>query len=262
MLRSQNCEQEPSRQFEFCSELHVAGDASIIAAVEERSDNIITPPNDMTHFALTNKVEAPAMAVLYTKRWAVGRVIRISFMGTVNPVVRAKIEQYATQWLEYANLNFQFVNAGGDIRISTTPGGSWSYVGTDALAIPANEPTMNYGWLKPNSAESEFSRVILHEFGHAIGAIHEHVHPDNDIPWDRPKVYAYYARQGWNEADVNRNIFTRYEADQLNMTEYDQRSIMHYAVPEELTIGNYTVDWNTELSEGDKLLARSCYPST
>jgi serralysin len=246
--------------FEFCTERHVKSDASIIAAVEERSDNIIAPLSDMTPFALTEKIAAPAMAVLYTKRWAVGRTIRISFMGTVDPAVRAKIEQYATQWLEYANLSFLFVNAGGDIHISTTPGGSWSYVGTDALTIPANEPTMNYGWLKPNSSESEFSRVILHEFGHAMGAIHEHVHPDNDIPWDRPRVYAYYARQGWTQADVDHNIFARYDANQLNMTEYDQHSIMHYAVPEELTIGDYAVGWNTQLSGGDKALARSCYP--
>jgi hypothetical protein len=57
---------------------------------------------------------------------------------------------------------------------------------------------MNYGWLLANTPDQEYSRVVLHEFGHALGAIHEHQHPAAGIPWDKPKVYEYYARQHWS----------------------------------------------------------------
>jgi len=44
-------------------------------------------------------------------------------------------------------------------------------------------PTMNFGWLNEDSDEDEYSRVVLHEFGHSLSCIHEHQHPANGIPW-------------------------------------------------------------------------------
>jgi hypothetical protein len=35
-------------------------------------------------------------------------------------------------------------------------------------------------------------------------------------PWDKPKVYAYYAQQGWKKADVDFNIFQVYKKVSLN----------------------------------------------
>ncbi|MEZ4728379.1 MAG: hypothetical protein R3E79_14700 [Caldilineaceae bacterium] len=37
--------------------------------------------------------------------------------------------------------------------------GSWSYIGTDALGVPANEPTMNLGWLTRGTPNDEVQRV-------------------------------------------------------------------------------------------------------
>ena len=64
---------------------------------------------------------------------------------------------------------------------------------------------MNYGWLEPDTELREYQRVVRHEFGHALGMIHEHQNPaaQGQIPWDKPKVYAYYAQQGWNKDDVD-----------------------------------------------------------
>ena len=244
-------------EYKFCTELNMTGDKVIAAAIKERSSNVggfagLAP--------MALDVESPAMAVVITKLWKPGRTLNISFIGTINATVKAKIIQYATQWLTYANLKFKFVAKDGDIRISTAPGGSWSYIGTDALTIAKSKATMNYGWFTATTAEDEFSRVILHEFGHAIGAIHEHQHPLGGIPWDKPKVYAYYAQQGWDKAKVDSNIFAKYASNQLNMTSYDKTSIMHYAVPEDLTIGTYSVGWNRVLSANDKALAKKIYP--
>ena len=243
----------------LCTELHVDSPKAIAAAIEERRDNCVAPMAAMGAPAGPNP--AVEMAVVITKLWRPGRTLKSSFVGTINPTVKKKIKDFAVQWLQHANLKFRFVTSGGDIRISTTPGGSWSYIGTDAKTIAANKATMNYGWFTADTPDDEFSRVILHEFGHALGAIHEHQHPKGGIPWDKPKVYAYYARQGWDQAKVDTNIFAKYAADQLNMTDYDKVSIMHYAVPEELTVGTYSVGWNRILSANDKKLAKRVYPA-
>ena len=101
---------------------------------------------------------------------------------------------------------------------------------------------MNYGWLEPTTSLREYQRVVRHEFGHALGMIHEHQNPDaaGKIPWDRPKVYAYYAQQGWSTEDVDFNIFDTYDEDATNFTTFDPTSIMQYAIPDSLTIGSYS----------------------
>ena len=122
---------------------------------------------------------------------------------------------------------------------------------------------MNYGWLEPDTPIREYQRVVRHEFGHALGMIHEHQNPAaaGQIPWDKPKVYEYYAQQGWTEEDVDQNIFDVYDEDTTNFTEFDPTSIMQYAIPDSLTIGTYSVGWNTALSELDRSFMAEQYPA-
>lgn len=241
----------------ICTEHNLVGEKVVSVAIKERSSNAVgLGVGDPMAMATAG----PAMAVVITKLWKAGRTLRISFVGQIDQVIRDKIQHFAGQWLEHANLKFEFVPAGGDIRISCNPGGSWSYIGTDALTIAKNKPTMNFGWFTPETTDGEFSRVILHEFGHALGAIHEHQHPEGGIPWNKPMVYAYYARQGWDRDQVDQNIFAKYTFNQLNLTSYDKTSIMHYAVPKDLTTGGFEIGWNRALSAGDKKLAARIYP--
>ena len=247
-------------EIRICTERSLTGAKALTAAIKERPDNAggLAGSSPM---ALSDA--APAMAMVVTKLWKPGRTLKISFIGTIDATVKAKIKIYAAKWLEHANLKFSWVAKDGDIRISCKVGdGSWSYIGTDALTIAKSKATMNYGWFTATTPDDEFSRVIVHEFGHALGAIHEHQHPSGGIPWDKPAVYAYYQRtNGWDHAAVDNNIFAKYDATQLNMTDYDKTSIMHYAVPNELTIGDYEVGWNRQLSANDKVLAKRVYPA-
>jgi serralysin len=244
-------------EIRICTERNLTGEKSLAAAIKEN-------PNNAGGFAGASPMAlsdaAPAMAVVITKLWKPGRTLNISFIGKIDQTIVNKIKFYAAKWLEHANLKFRWVSKNGHIRISCKPGGSWSYIGTDALTIPQSQATMNYGWLTPTTSDTEYSRVVVHEFGHALGAIHEHQHPTAGIPWDKPAVYAYYARQGWDQAQVDNNLFAKYAASQMNSTAYDKLSIMHYAVPNELTIGDYEVGWNTQLSANDKVLAKRVYP--
>ncbi len=202
------------------------------------------------------------LAVFTEKKWLPGRTLRVSFLDGVQ-AIKDRLVPFAKEWEKYANLKLDFVAAGdssADIRISFLQSGSWSYLGTDALVIDAAEPTMNYGWLTEHGPDDEYSRVVLHEFGHALAAIHEQQSPVADIPWDKDAVYRYYALQGWDRQQTDRNVLRRRDPKLFNYTEYDPTSIMQYAVPQGLTIGDFEVGWNRALSDMDKAFMRVSYP--
>ena len=131
-------------------------------------------------------------AVNSRKLWRPGTTLTVSFIEG-EPIVQTQVEHYAHVWEEYANIYFKFVHSDtADIRIAFHKGdGSWSTIGTDARLVEQAEPTMNYGWLTPDTHDDEYRRVVLHEFGHALGLIHEHQNPANGIPWDINKAYTY-----------------------------------------------------------------------
>ncbi len=83
------------------------------------------------------------------------------------------------EWMNYAKINLTRVTSGGNIRITfNTWDGSWSYVGVQARSISSSAATMNFGWVNSTSTTTLDERgVILHEFGHALGMLHEHQSP-------------------------------------------------------------------------------------
>lgn len=200
------------------------------------------------------------MALVTQKMWMPGRTLKVRFMDGV-PSVQAKVEAFAKTWEKYANIKLEFGNdPNAEIRISFLQEGSWSYIGTDCLSIAKTQPTMNFGWLKPNTQDDEYSRVVIHEFGHALGCIHEHQHPKNGIQWNKEAVYRYFAQQGWSKAQVDSNMFAKYDATQTQFSKFDKKSIMMYPIPPEWTTNGFTTGWNKVLSATDKRFIKKEYP--
>ncbi|MCB0079773.1 MAG: hypothetical protein KDE47_02525 [Caldilineaceae bacterium] len=193
--------------------------------------------------------------------WPNGAEITVTFLEG-DPAVQKRIEPIAHEWSQYANLTLKFVKERrADIRISFDPkGGSWSYHGVQSNSFWLfNRPSMNYGWLKADTEEQEYRRVVLHEFGHALGLIHEHLSPNATIPWDLPKLFAYYKRtNGWSEEQTRTQVINRIQVNRA--THFDNNSIMLYHFPAELTTDGSSTPWNTELSELDKTFIAQLYP--
>ena len=173
----------------------------------------------------------------------------------------------AKEWLNHANLTFDFgSHPDAEIRVAFMPGaGSWSAVGTDALVeqwFPKNEPTMNFGWLETSSSDDDVRSVVLHEFGHAIGLIHEHQAPSAAIAWNTELIYRQLAGppNNWARDTVDHNVFNRLAAAELNFSTYDRQSIMHYFFPKEWTTDGTVFTENMMLSTTDKDFIRGQYP--
>ncbi|UVM49407.1 MULTISPECIES: peptidase M12 [unclassified Pseudomonas] len=199
--------------------------------------------------------------VNYSKLWANGRTLKIAFMDSPEADHKQKIIGAASQWLPYINLSFDFVDGlQGDIRIATKNNDNSSMLGTDALLIHPDWPTMNLG-VKPD--HEDFEVIVTHEFGHALGAMHEHQHPQANIPWDKPKVYEFYQNREMNpltREEVDRNLFAPFNTVDAIYTSYDRRSIMHHPVANTLTLGDWEVSINRKISKKDKRLMKLLYP--
>ncbi len=201
------------------------------------------------------------MALVKDVMWQPGDIIQVGFLDG-DRRVQDRVKKTAERWMEYANLRLRFGDVDdADIRISFQQPGSWSYLGTVCRQIPKREATMNYGWLTPDSTDDEVERVVLHEFGHALGCIHEHQNPAGGIKWNKEVVYAYYGGppNNWSKEDVDTNLFALYDEDQTFHTEFDPESIMLYPIDRRFTLDGMEVGLNTSLSDRDKQFIGDCY---
>ena len=193
-------------------------------------------------------------AFLKEGMWQAGDQITIRFLDGAADLQR-RVEAVAREWLEVANLDFDVRDAGPtDIRISFAAGpGSWSYIGTACRTIPEPDATMNYGWLTPASDEAELRRVVLHEFGHAIGLIHEHQNPKGGVHWNKDAVRHDLSGppNNWNDATIETNMFAFYGPDAVLATQTDSSSIMMYPIPRAWTLDGFSAGLNGELSPED-----------
>lgn len=292
----------------------------ITALLEERKklEEILEPnlsPPELKYFLDTQK------------KWSPGQTITVAFNGG-SKEVRQHIMEAVRDWENTANIKFDFdykANSGSFrewtnldtsykayIRIDFIEGGdnggNWSAIGIDSISKKCssqslfktcyftNQPSMNFGdFAKGIDENTDWKALVLHEFGHALGLMHELQNPkgkcDSEFRWKDDTGYNPLTGHNQHGAfipdDQSRNpgiyrvlggfpSFWEYEKIKANLgvvpylsssfeeSNLDSKSIMMYYFPPWMFIKNtqspcYS-DKNLTLSTGDKTAVARLYP--
>ena len=193
------------------------------------------------------------------------RTIIVQFLGTdseeVN-TIKSYVRECAMEWEKYANVKFEFLDgmtpevSQGDIRISFEENGECK---TGMNTVPR---TMN---LPPKALMDSCRAIpcILHEFGHALGCLHEHSSPDANISWNKERVYQYYCNEPkpqLSRQGVDTNVLRTYTTDAVLHSKFDPESIMMYDIPAAFVLDNRPLIWKGTLSQTDKEFIGTMYP--
>lgn len=211
-------------------------------------------------------------ALLNAAFWGRGVRLTVAFLEGP-PALHHRVAELAAEWVSETHADFTFEfwieGEGGSwkaedaiIRVAFAQGkGSWSALGKYALQTPRGQSTMNLGWMSLDLGVDEARALVLHEFGHALGLVHEHMNPSQPIDWNMDEVSRdLRSSQGWDNQTIHDNMFARYDPNQVFATDLDPASIMMYPIPPRWTLsGRYTSGFNTMLTAQDKALIREAY---
>jgi hypothetical protein len=180
------------------------------------------------------------------------------------------------------------------------PEASWSMIGSESTA---ENPSMNLGFIDPPYSSFDFNNkqypinsfkdatrnycgsysdgqgscskgwepgaTVIHEFGHALGMMHEHqnnLFASNKIRLNRAAVIEYYDSIGLGAEGAQTNMLELYDCSKnpqncaYEGSVYDPDSIMLYALPDNLVIGPNPTKANFRYSTKDKQWLANEYP--
>ncbi len=215
-----------------------------------------------------------------TNRWNRERlkVVFVDGAGDEYSALRKQIEVAAKQWESFANIRFDFQGVGRknsngdlvdrdiDIAIQLESEQFFrkrtyqSACGPDAHSKTRATPPAPSMWLifPLDTKADEIRRITLHEFGHALGLIHENKRPDVPIQWNRRAVLDYYKFTGWNDEKIEEQVIEPFDGPIIASSSFDVTSIMIYPIPRGLA--NVQAEWAKSLSPIDKLFIGAMYP--
>ncbi len=228
------------------------------------------PPAVAAHALAGGPMGRERLAIVVGQRWpASGIKLTVGFLDNSPEDLQARILLHMNAWAKTANVQFVASNTDPKVRIARLDSppemsGYWSYIGTEIMSIPANEPTLNLEGFTMNTPESEFHRVVRHETGHTLGFPHEHMRRQLVAKIDPDKAIEYFGRtQGWSADEVRQQVLTPLEDSSLIETpQSDAHSIMCYQIPGVLTKDGKPIIGGTDIDKKDYTFAASCYPKT
>ncbi|TSA57803.1 MAG: hypothetical protein D4R39_01745 [Methylophilaceae bacterium] len=235
----------------------------------------------------------PKSVINLAKTWKTNSTLKVCFMEPEAVDAKRAIASYASEWEEWGSIQFDFgpvsnprtctAKDGSNIRITFRTDEYASYVGTDAEAYSQLDQATMFlsAFDTENYNTSTYRRIVLHEFGHALGFLHEHQHPSTDCEkqFDLQRIKEKY---NWSDADIALNLSqlrashaylrtpgmvvgTDPKEGEIGFTNYDKDSIMHYSLDQALfkqPPGScYLAQENENLSDLDKKGMAMIYPN-
>lgn len=204
------------------------------------------------------------------------RRLRVCFLGG-NPTIRRAIADIARDWMKCGNVNLDFGQAapGADPRVHQGPdeyeihvtfmpnpvtgNACWSLIGTEAKKAGQGEATMGFPGFNVSPPPMPYLKYyVLHEFGHALGLMHEHRKHRTGCRLDLAKVASSFPL-GTSVELLKEQYEELNHFDQVVpgiQPNFDPKSVMNYCLPADWFDGGdgeaCAVGWNFELSDDDK----------
>lgn len=208
------------------------------------------------------------IVVVIARRWpATGVRLSVSFLDNPSVALRKRIVSHMNAWGEHANVLFTETEGVGEVRIArldspSNMAGYWSYLGTEILDTPEDEPTLNLEGFTMRESEAEFRRVVRHEAGHTLGFDHEHLRGEIVNSIDREKAIKHFdLTDGWTPQEVEEQVLTPLARKSIMGTkEVDPLSIMCYQLPASIMKNGKAVKGGDDINSNDFAFAKSLYP--
>lgn len=240
------------RSFLLFSILAAAGIFAALPALQGKPEERRAPLSDI--------MQPPAGHRTLASGWPAGSTIHVYFKNG-KASRRTAVMNCANEWTRHGNFQFQWhpepMPAGVHaIHIEFWEGGGRSLLGSGSYS-PAYA-SMHL------PLEDEDCTTTLHEFGHALGLLHEFQNPDS-LRYLRPITEQTYERismsLGWSRAEADANLIKRVVPPGREKP-FDPLSVMGYSTMAlmDLYDGKVETEPGPELSAGDKAYIRRVYP--
>lgn len=213
--------------------------------------------------------------------------LRVCFMGG-NDANNARVAEIANSWIDSQamSLKLDFGKPGkprrceanpqreSQIRISYDQPGYWSVIGqVSVVYLTQQEASLNLeGFGDANLAafdDPDIKGIVLHEFGHALGLLHEHQSPSSacaqEFNWNHIVSYLSGPPNNWDEQTIRTNMATEM-AEDLMVTNFDPQSVMLYSFPPDFYLKGdqsscYISHANDDISAVDRATVTYMYPA-
>lgn len=186
--------------------------------------------------------ERLGLLLMNSDKWVNGTLLRYAFFpntGNFKPwagdeTLKSQVRKAIKQWTSLGiGLRFEEVQdrAQAQARIGFLAGdGHWSYVGRQILQQGVDDRTLNLDPMDGIASGDYGVNVACHELGHTMGFPHEHQNPKAGIVWNEEAVYAALAAppNNWDRATTFHNIIRKIAPDQVQGSNWDPNSVMHY----------------------------------
>lgn len=161
------------------------------------------------------------------------------FKSTVQNTLMTKV-------FPYVNLKFEFVESGGDCLIDN----KWASGGV-CMGSGTKNPTLHLSNSHPF--------LTIHEFGHALGMMHEMRNPKIDLTWIVSALQQKYASGNIN---IQTQILKPLDIDKVRALPFDKNSVMAYPLSGKYNKEGIDIMPSQEYTDIDKEWLRLTYGDT